>query len=296
MIHLYFTFYLVSLLSGVALITNQNSRHKNSPAFKESLAIYLVLTLFMILGTGSLYITANVVNSPYIMQTFLSGACVMIGSLVYLLPRYNHILFQLDFTQQKQFIFLGLLLICFLIGIAIWYVPTTQYLVVSGIPICILIVVVIYTQQLYFRYYQQVFTSTKPKLISSAMPLISIGLAITEVLFWGSETMTHGVTLSLPLIYLLNNCVMWYFQNELYPAPVAKPKTSDSQFELPDCLTRKEQEVVMAVTSGLSNKQVADKLCISPSTVKNHLSSIFKKMEVTNRVALINRISSPLSE
>jgi hypothetical protein len=36
----------------------------------------------MILGTESLYITANVVNTPYVMQTFSCGACVVIGGFV----------------------------------------------------------------------------------------------------------------------------------------------------------------------------------------------------------------------
>lgn len=51
-----------------------------------------------------------------------------------------------------------------------------------------------------------------------------------------------------------------------------------------ESLTRREYEVLTLVAEGLSNKEIADKLYISEKTVKNHVSSIFKKIEVNDRV------------
>ena len=48
-------------------------------------------------------------------------------------------------------------------------------------------------------------------------------------------------------------------------------------------LTKREREVVTLVSLGLRNMQVAGRLSISEVTVRNHLTSIFKKLEVTNR-------------
>lgn len=48
-------------------------------------------------------------------------------------------------------------------------------------------------------------------------------------------------------------------------------------------LTNREIEVLKLISKGLLNKEVADMLCISERTVKNHISSIFKKIEVTDR-------------
>lgn len=49
-------------------------------------------------------------------------------------------------------------------------------------------------------------------------------------------------------------------------------------------LTPKELEVLQEIINGLSNKSIAKKLFISSSTVKAHISSVFQKLEVKNRV------------
>ena len=48
-------------------------------------------------------------------------------------------------------------------------------------------------------------------------------------------------------------------------------------------LTERELEVLSLLGKGLSNKDIAKKLFLSEKTVKNHLNSIFKKIEVTDR-------------
>lgn len=56
-----------------------------------------------------------------------------------------------------------------------------------------------------------------------------------------------------------------------------------------DGLTEREQEVVRLVSEGLSNKDIADRLCISSITVRHHLTSIFDKLGVSNRQKLLIR-------
>lgn len=52
-------------------------------------------------------------------------------------------------------------------------------------------------------------------------------------------------------------------------------------------LTKKEKDVLLLVTKGESNKSIADKLVLSEITVKSHLNSIFKKLNVTNRTQAV---------
>ncbi|NLT68272.1 MAG: response regulator transcription factor [Acidobacteria bacterium] len=51
-------------------------------------------------------------------------------------------------------------------------------------------------------------------------------------------------------------------------------------------LTARELEVVQEVVSGYSNREIADRLTISEDTVKHHLSNIFNKVGVYNRLEL----------
>ena len=48
-------------------------------------------------------------------------------------------------------------------------------------------------------------------------------------------------------------------------------------------LTKRELEVLIQVANGMFNKEIATTLNISERTVKNHLSNIFKKIEVSDR-------------
>ena len=48
-------------------------------------------------------------------------------------------------------------------------------------------------------------------------------------------------------------------------------------------LTRREMEILKLIAEGLFNKEIGLKLDISERTVKNHISSIFKKIEVSDR-------------
>lgn len=48
-------------------------------------------------------------------------------------------------------------------------------------------------------------------------------------------------------------------------------------------LTRRELEVLRLLAQGLYNKEIADKLSISEKTVKNHVSRLFKKINVSDR-------------
>lgn len=48
-------------------------------------------------------------------------------------------------------------------------------------------------------------------------------------------------------------------------------------------LTKREREILILLTTGLFNKEIAYKLSISEKTVKNHISNIFKKTGVSDR-------------
>ena len=52
-------------------------------------------------------------------------------------------------------------------------------------------------------------------------------------------------------------------------------------------VSRKEQEIIILVSQGFKNREIADKLKISEQTVKAHISHIFRKVKVTNRSQLV---------
>jgi DNA-binding NarL/FixJ family response regulator len=67
-----------------------------------------------------------------------------------------------------------------------------------------------------------------------------------------------------------------------------------------DKLTPREREVVLLVGQGLKNREIAKRLAISETTVRHHLTSVFAKLEVTDRLSLLlfalkHRLACPSS-
>lgn len=74
-----------------------------------------------------------------------------------------------------------------------------------------------------------------------------------------------------------------YIQPNLIPALNNRLVARDVDKDKIDSLTKREMEVLIQVANGMFNKEIAIALNISERTVKNHISNIFKKIEVSDR-------------
>ena len=61
----------------------------------------------------------------------------------------------------------------------------------------------------------------------------------------------------------------------------------DPQRKKISSLTERERQVIALIVEGLKNKQIAERLFISPTTVTHHLSSIYSKLGVSDRLELV---------
>ncbi len=58
-------------------------------------------------------------------------------------------------------------------------------------------------------------------------------------------------------------------------------------------LSTKEMEVILKITEGKNNKQIAEELFVSVNTIKTHLKNIFVKLDITSRseaIVLLNKV------
>ena len=74
-----------------------------------------------------------------------------------------------------------------------------------------------------------------------------------------------------------------YIQPSLIPALNSKMIQKNEDELKIDALTKREMEVLKEMSVGKFNRDIAKEMKISERTVKNHISSIFKKLEVTDR-------------
>ena len=74
-----------------------------------------------------------------------------------------------------------------------------------------------------------------------------------------------------------------YIQANLIPALNSRLINRDIDKEKLETLTKRELEILTQVAGGMFNKEIAINLNISERTVKNHISNIFKKIDVSDR-------------
>ena len=85
--------------------------------------------------------------------------------------------------------------------------------------------------------------------------------------------------------------LMHYFAQLQRPPAVLRPATSQVMppaAAFPE-LTEREQEILVLLAQHLTNPEIAERLVLSPKTVRNHVSNIFSKLQVATRAQAIIR-------
>jgi non-specific serine/threonine protein kinase len=70
------------------------------------------------------------------------------------------------------------------------------------------------------------------------------------------------------------------------PTLVSVPERQPPADEATETLTAREQEIALLVGGGLTNRQIAQELCISERTVENHIANILKKQGFSSRARI----------
>jgi DNA-binding NarL/FixJ family response regulator len=70
-------------------------------------------------------------------------------------------------------------------------------------------------------------------------------------------------------------------------APRPGPSASATQ-TLPDDLTPREAEVLALIAEGLTNAEIAERLFVSPTTIKSHINHVFAKAGLRDRTQAVN--------
>lgn len=69
--------------------------------------------------------------------------------------------------------------------------------------------------------------------------------------------------------------------------PITGPFVRDEAAIKKLCISRREFEVLELISAGLSNQEIAERLFVSTSTVKTHVSNILAKLDASRRTEAI---------
>lgn len=106
-----------------------------------------------------------------------------------------------------------------------------------------------------------------------------------EYLMKAVEIGVNGYVLKDSDSSVLRKAIFAVINGESYIEPSLTPLMKErlTKSSEANTLTKREIEVLKLLAEGLFNKEIAFKLSISEKTVKNHVSNIFKKINVADR-------------
>jgi DNA-binding NarL/FixJ family response regulator len=122
---------------------------------------------------------------------------------------------------------------------------------------------------------------TKIDYIAEAFQAGATGYVVKES---AAERLIKGIEYVLRGDYFLDSSVSQQVVKRLMASPAKDEKISDAGY---GSLSAREQEVMRLLAEGLSRKEIAQKLFISPKTVENHRTNIMNKLGLHSTMDLI---------
>ena len=122
---------------------------------------------------------------------------------------------------------------------------------------------------------------SKVNYIAKAFQAGATGYVVKES---AAERLIKGLEYVLRGDYFLDSSVSQQVVKRLMASPAKEEKISDAGY---GTLSPREQEVMRLLAEGLSRKEIAKRLFISPKTVENHRTNIMNKLNLHSTMDLI---------
>jgi len=87
-------------------------------------------------------------------------------------------------------------------------------------------------------------------------------------------------------ISTIQNDAVWLYPEMMQELILLGSNSAVSNEDVLASLSPRERDVAKEIEKGLSNKEIASALGITERTVKAHLSAVYEKLEVSDRLAL----------
>jgi DNA-binding NarL/FixJ family response regulator len=122
---------------------------------------------------------------------------------------------------------------------------------------------------------------SKIDYITEAFQAGAIGYMVKES---ASDKLVQGLEAVSKGEYFLDSSLSFNVVKRLMDLPKKEARIIDNRY---GALTPREQQIMRLLAEGLSTKEVASNLFISPKTVENHRANIMEKLNLHSRIELV---------
>ena len=293
--HLHILYFFITLLIGsiscvIGIFFYLKTKEK---LILYYLYFYIAYTLMIFLGLFDLYIRTNVPNLPSIIEHISSYFMEfpVLYFLMFTIPFYSHYIFSAPRANAKNKI-LGFVILLAFVG-----QHFTEMLfggsvdsIGDVIEDILLIYVVLYSAVMGLVFYRRITDTIRKTFAFYFLLLLWIYIPgiIADTLYDGFFSLEFYPTLYCGYSIVYTHLIIKHFTH----IPLERLQLTISQdFITKHNISSRETEILSLILQGKSNKQIGDKLFISQSTVKTHISNLFNKCRVKSRYALITLLS-----
>ncbi|MFY0687016.1 MAG: helix-turn-helix transcriptional regulator [Cyclobacteriaceae bacterium] len=202
---------------------------------------------------------------------------------------------KISFTSTANKLVYGLgfmLFVVWVIGYVTDQIASAEYVIMTGmiISIAYAMVLILITKPSLLIKHREKLERRNSIIFLAIFPFFLVIQMFYDQLTFLHSWLTDGpYILPVFFIFLTSNKLLDDLQRLTLFSPNNKLNPHVySKFEI----TKREQEVMDLIIKGLSYNQIGDRLHISLPTVKTHVTNIYQKMKVGNKVELINLANS----
>ncbi|BCZ48380.1 hypothetical protein psyc5s11_44470 [Clostridium gelidum] len=295
---IYLLFCIISLFAGVSSISISCFIYNSTKKKALKLFIALNLSFFVIQNSIALGLYSKYADQVSSFIPFLYKLLDFLGTSFSSLfgVFFINYLFGLEITNIKKKIFLSIFTFQFT-GLAIYYLFETHY-IFKFIMRASIFIVILYELYVGLKNFKQVVNKDLKQAIKSFLLITIIFLPFMILESYKPYIqLIKNIELfkitSLPSYFLIINIFNLIFVLKYFNTPsfIANNKLTD-YFKQKYDITEKQSEIIELMIEGITYKQIAEKLFISPKTVDNHVQNIYKKLNVNSKMQLSHFVRS----
>ncbi len=281
------TLHILSFALGTATLCMAVLFHirKNYPWTKYFLVFQASLTLILVLNFirtfTSLLLPAY---QGWTMNLFLVLLYGSLSFLISFLPYFSTWVIAHPWRQPYKGVFITASILFFLLSLAGVIIRQLQWL--QSILVAIFFGVFIFTIVVLIRNYADIQNRDARWVCGSyiIMSVIMVPFMILDTFIGLPQGMG-----SFPIYYFWFSMVIFiYLVSYFVHIPEAPDDVTDPLQLKKFHITSRETEIIDLIRQGLTNREIAEKLFISPYTVNNHIANIYEKTGVRSRIDLLN--------